>query len=121
MKENFSWSLNPLSTCLQFAGIPLKWSTKKENKSTIKALIFLVAIVTANFVINGPRGIEISRFEFMEEREFHSSSFTYLKLYPFAIVKLVGIIADKSRVAKSSSGVGSGYWATSRCGLMVNL
>ena len=95
MKEkDFSWSLKPLTTFLQFAGIPLTFSSTNKKKLTIIALFFLLAIVSANLFFNGPRGIEISRFQFLERRDDYESSFTYLKENQFAIVKLVGIIAD---------------------------
>ena len=97
---NFDWSLYPLSVCLLFVGFPLKWSAKKQKKLTGISLVLLVAIVSANLLINGPRGIEMGRFKFMEKihengiRQFKDSPFLFLKYNPFAIVKLVGIIAD---------------------------
>ena len=94
MKKTFDFSLNPLKTCLQFAGIPLNWSAKKKTNTVVKTLVLLVAIITANLFTNGPRGIEISRFEFMEQREKYDSSFIYLKINPYGIIKLVTIISD---------------------------
>ena len=65
VKEDFSSSLNPLSTCLQFVGIPLNFSARKNRKMFAAKVVFLlVAIVSANFFINGPRGIEIGRLNF---------------------------------------------------------
>ena len=100
--KDFNSSLKPLSTFFQFVGIPLNWfAKKKKKKPTVKILTFiiLVAIVTANLFFNGPRGIEIGRFKFMEkiyteEVRYKDSPFLYLKFNPFGIVKLVGIIAD---------------------------
>ena len=87
--------------CLQFVGIPLDWSTKKKKKKRLLiALIILVVIVSINLFINGPRGIEIDRFKFMEKiydentDEFKDSGFLYLKFNRFGIVKLVTIIAE---------------------------
>ena len=96
-EKDFNWSLKPLSTFLQFVGIPLNWSTKKKKKNFIVKIFtiaVLVAIVSANLFVNGPRGIEISRFKFMEERDRYDSSFTYLREKQFAIVKLMTIISD---------------------------
>ena len=97
-KEDFGWSLNPLTTFLQlFLGIPLSCSTIKKKKSKIKILALFAAIVVTNLFINGPRGIEISRFQFMSKiysNDKYESSYRYLKENPFGIVKLVKIIAD---------------------------
>ena len=97
MKKDFDWSLSPLSICLQFSGIPLNWSTKKNRwPKKLFPFCLILAIIVTNVIINGPRGIEISRFKFMEvvyDDKFESP-FVYLKENPFAIVKLVTIIAD---------------------------
>ena len=98
---DFNWSLKPLKTFLQCVGIHLNW---KKKKPPIKVLIIFLAIVLANLISNGSRGIENSRFKFMsgiysaqyifrDTEDKYGSPFYYLKINRFAIVKLVGIIA----------------------------
>ena len=100
MEKDFNSNLNPLSTCLELVGIPLNSFTKKNREKCAGKVVFLlVAIVSANLFINGPRGLEIDRLKFLEkiyadDAPFNDSPYLYLKLNPFAIVKLVKIIAE---------------------------
>ena len=93
--KQFQWSLNPLVISMNGVGFFLNFSEKPLSRKT-RAMIFLLGccIILANFIINGPRGIEISNLEWMEDVKNYESPFAYFKKNPFGIVRLVRNISD---------------------------
>ena len=93
--KQFQWSLNPLVLSMNGVGFFLNFSEKPLSRNT-RAMIFLLGccIILANFIINGPRGIEISNLEWMEDVKNYESPFAYFKKNPFGIVRLVRNISD---------------------------
>ena len=99
--DTFDWSLKPLVIFFKFFGFPLNFSNSRPtNQPKIRILkiavpiVFGLCLVTANLVVNGPRGIEIFRLKFMEDVKNFDSPYVYFKTNPFGIVKLVKIISE---------------------------
>ena len=97
--KKFEWSLQPLSVCLKFVGIPIRFSNKSKPTTSRFMIVSLVTIlgcciIAANVIINGPRGIEVVRLKWMENIQNYQSPFLYFKENPFGIIKLVKIIYD---------------------------
>ena len=87
---DFSWSFKPLVYFIRaVAGVPLHFS-KKASNLTILILIFIgCCIFILNLIINGPRGIDIFKFDYMEAKEQYDSPYHYFHDYPDAILQLV--------------------------------
>ena len=91
-QNSFNWNLKLVEWIARFTiGAPIGL-----NKSIYSSLpIFLIVlflgcfIFFANLLINGPRGINISNFEWMKETQKFESSFLYFKMYPDAILQFV--------------------------------
>ena len=92
-RNEFQWSLKPLSTCLKFVGVPLNFSSTKINAGSVKFVVIFVVIVMANLSINGPRGVEVIQLDFMKQVRNFDSPHLYFKANPFGLIKLVRVIS----------------------------
>ena len=91
-KKSFAWSLKPLSFVTLFtAGVPLTFSYKTIYSARIRFLFLLFSsfIVVSHLVINGPRGIDKSKFDWMKRRQEHESPFIFLKKHPDIMLQFV--------------------------------
>ena len=93
--NNFDWSLQPLTLCLKFLGIPLNFTKKGTSPNIVAILvsIFGFCIIGANF-FNGQRGIEIDQLEFMKKVHEFDSPFLYFKKNMYGLIKLVKLISE---------------------------
>ena len=92
--KQFDWSFKPLTLFLKFLGIPLNFSSNSNRKTTICVSLLGCFIILANLVLNGPRGLEIKRFQWMQEISKFESPFLYFKAHPYGVIKLVKIMSD---------------------------
>ena len=91
--NQFQWSLQPLIICANVLGIPINVS--RSNKRIV-LLVTLVGcgIIASNLVLNGPRGIDVSRLDWMQDVAKFNNPWAYFKVNPFGIIKLVKIISE---------------------------
>ena len=96
--NSFSWALNPLlCVTTMFAGCPLSFTRNRFRSSkSFVGFIFLCLsffILVSHLIINGPRGIDITKFEWMDKLLYKSLYITshvfFFKRYPDAMLQLV--------------------------------
>ena len=94
--QHFQWSFKPLVFSLRLVGIPFNVSDDRKPYRTVLILVplFGFGIILANLLINGPRGFESGSLKWMNDIQNFNSSYTYLKINSFGIVKLVKIISN---------------------------
>ena len=90
----FDWSLKPLDFCARiFVGIPLDFGiTNQSSLPTFLQIAFLLLAILniiLNLLINGPRGIDIANFEWMEKIKEYDSPFIYFRENPDYLLQLV--------------------------------
>ena len=90
-KNSFEWSLKPLQWVTRIAvGVPMIDYAKKRSLSAILFTFFLgLCIFLCNILINGPRAINVSNFDWMKKNQEFDSPFSYFNYQPDAVVQLV--------------------------------
>ena len=88
-QSGFNWSLKPL---FYITRILIGAPSSLTQIYSIKSLLFLLFgcfILLLNLLINGPRNIDIERFEWMETFQFFDNGWQYFEHYPEALLELV--------------------------------
>ena len=86
--SGFEWSFKPYFLCAKFfIGAPLGLNINK----TESFFVFLLGcfILLLNLVINGPRGIDVTKFEWMENIQFFYNGWLYFERFPDALLQFV--------------------------------
>ena len=92
--NKFQWSLKPLTSCLQFFGIPLNVSGRPRRTFRIFVTLLGFCIILINLIINGPRGFEPGSLKWMESIQDFDSPYTYFKANSFGLIRLVKIVSQ---------------------------
>lgn len=86
--KQFDWSLKPLTFCASiFGGIPLHFNEKKKNFTI--SITFACLIILSNLLINGPRGININKFKWMNDISDYDNSWLFFQQFPDALLQFV--------------------------------
>ena len=90
-KISFAWSLKPLDFITRaFVGIPLNFYNHKICiRSRLCCFLFGCFIFLVNLIINGPRGINVAKFDWMEKRKEYRSPYIFFKDHPDALLQFV--------------------------------
>ena len=89
-KNSLGWSLKPTELIARFAvGAPIEFNGKTFKPNYLIFLIFGLFNFLSNLLINGPRTINVSNFDWMKETQKYDSPFLYFKKRPDAILQLV--------------------------------
>ena len=89
-KKSFGWSLKPTELMARFAiGAPIEFIEKSFKPVDLISFLLGFFIFLANLLINGPRTINASNFDWMENIKYFESPFLYFKDYPDTILQLV--------------------------------
>ena len=95
--QRFNQSFKPILVCLKFVGIPLNFYNKQQKSRKVFIAVPIIlgcCLVLSNLFLNGPRGIELQRLDWMKDIRNFESPREYFKTNPFGIIKLVKIISD---------------------------
>ena len=89
-KKSFGWSLKPTKQMARFAvGAPIEFIGNTFKPVYLFNIILGFFIFLANLLINGPRTINASNFEWMKETQKFDSPFLFFVGYPDAILQFV--------------------------------
>ena len=91
-KSSFFWSLKPLLFFAKvFVGVPLDFSHFSKTPPKIRQFLFIFGylILMWNLLINGPRGINIANFAWMDKRKNYRSPFIFFKDNSDALLQFV--------------------------------
>ena len=92
-KHSFDWSLAPLKWVTRFTvGASIDFVNEKKRPSISTRLIFVLLgcfALFSNLLINGPRGINISNFDWMTRIQNFESPYLYFKEDPDALLQFV--------------------------------
>ena len=90
-RNGFAWSLKPLLWVARVvAGVSLNLKKERSIAGRLFFVIFGLLIFFANFLINGPRGIDLKKFYWMEStiKEFESP-YLFFKVAPDTMLQFV--------------------------------
>ena len=93
-ENSFNWSLKLLTWITRFSvGTSIDFTNNKRR--CIRFSVFCIGcfILLANILINGPRGINIAKFKWMEKIQHFESPFGYFKENPDDLLQFVIDIA----------------------------